>query len=144
MKTTIMKDAEVVRDWYVVDAAKKPAGRLAVAVANLLRGRGKTTYTPHVDMGDFVVVLNAAEVKLTGSKEEKKIYDKYTGFTGGLKQVTAKAVRARTPERIVRDAVKGMLPKNRLANQQIRRLKVYAGTAHPHEAQQPKVLEPII
>lgn len=144
MKTTITKDAEVVRDWYVVDAAKKPAGRLAVAVANLLRGRGKTTYTPHVDMGDFVVVLNAAEVKLTGSKEEKKIYDKYTGFTGGLKQATAKAVRARKPERIVRDAVKGMLPKNRLANQQIRRLKVYAGTEHPHAAQQPKVLEPII
>lgn len=140
MKTFMPKEADIKRDWYVVDAAGKPAGRLAVVIADVLRGRDKPTYTPHVDMGAFVVVINAEKVALTGNKEEKKIYQDYTGFSSGLKEVTAKMVRAKDPERIITQAVKGMLPNNRLSRQTMTRLKVYVGSTHPHDAQQVKEL----
>lgn len=140
MKTTLARESEVVRAWYVVDAAGQPAGRLAVKIANLLRGRNKRNYTPHTDMGDFVVVINAAQVKLTGSKEEQKIYKDYSGYPSGLKLQKAGVVRVRQPTRIVAQAVKGMLPKNNMSRQLIKRMKVYAGAEHPHAAQNPKVL----
>jgi large subunit ribosomal protein L13 len=140
MKTTVEKEAEVARAWYVVDAAGQPAGRLAVKIANLLRGRNKRTYSPHVDMGDFVVVINAAQVKLTGAKEEQKIYKSYSGYPSGLKLQKAGEVRRRQPTRIVSQAVKGMLPRNKLSRQLIKRLKVYTGAEHPHAAQSPKAL----
>jgi large subunit ribosomal protein L13 len=141
MKTFMPKEAEVSREWFVVDAANKPAGRLAVVIADVLRGRNKPTYTPHVDTGAFVIVVNAAKIKLTGNKEEKKIYQDYSGFSSGLKEQTAKEVRERNPERIIRQAVKGMLPTNRQARQTLTRLKVYAGAEHPHVAQQAQALE---
>jgi len=141
MKTTLVKDTEVTRAWYVVDAAGQPAGRLAVKLANVLRGRNKRNYTPHTDMGDFVVVINAAQVKLTGAKEEQKIYKDYSGYPSGLKLRKAAVIRVRQPTRIVAQAVKGMLPKNHMSRKLITRLKVYAGAEHPHAAQAPKVLE---
>jgi len=140
MKSYVAKDSEVSRSWYLVDATDQPVGRLAVAVANVLRGRTKPTYTPHVDTGDFVVVVNAERVKLTGRKEEQKLYQHYTGHRGGLRKEKAASVRARHPERIIQSAVKGMLPGNRLSRRVFRRLKVYAGPDHPHLAQQPEVL----
>jgi large subunit ribosomal protein L13 len=132
MKTFVPKEADVVRDWYVVDAEGKPAGRLAVAIANVLRGRNKPTYTPHVDTGAFVVVINADKVKLTGNKEEKKIYQNYSGYSSGRTETKAKDIRAKNPERIIMQAVKGMLPTNRMCRDTIKRLKVYAGPVHPH------------
>ena len=138
MKTTIPKVSEVTHDWHVVDATGKPAGRLAVEISRLLRGKHKRDYTPHVDQGDFVVVINAEQVKLTGRKEEQKIYEHYTGFASGLKRFTAATIRERNPQRIVSAAVKGMMPKNRQSRQMLTRLKVYAGSEHPHAAQQPK------
>jgi large subunit ribosomal protein L13 len=141
MKTTIAKHEEVKRQWFVVDATDKPAGRLAVKIANVLRGRTKPIYTPHVDTGDFVVVINAEKVKLTGGKEDQKIYKDFTGFPGGLKQKTARVVRAKDPGRIIHQAVKGMLPRNRSSRVIITRLKIYAGAEHPHAAQQPAVLD---
>lgn len=140
MKTTIDREQDVKRAWYLVDATGQPAGRLAVTVANVLRGKNKPTYTPHVDNGDFVVVINAEKVKLTGAKEEQKIYKHFTGFPSGLKQVPAKTVRERKPTRIITQAVRGMLPGNKQADRVFTRLKVYAGAEHPHVAQQPKVL----
>lgn len=140
MKTSIPKDADVARAWHLVDAADQPVGRLAAALAAVLRGKGKPDYTPHVDMGDFVVVINAARAKLTGEKETKKIYKHYTGYPSGLKLQTAAEVRRRHPERLIMQAVRGMLPKNHLARRQIRRLKVYPGAEHPHSAQQPQAL----
>ncbi|HOW98614.1 MAG TPA: 50S ribosomal protein L13 [Kiritimatiellia bacterium] len=140
MKTTLVRESEVVRAWHVVDAAGQPAGRLAVKIANILRGRNKRNYTPHADMGDFVVVINAAQVKLTGSKEEQKIYKDYSGYPSGLKMQKASVIRVRQPTRIVRQAVKGMLPKNHLSRKLITRLKVYAGAEHPHAAQGAKAL----
>lgn len=141
MKTFVPKEADVVREWFVVDAAGKPAGRLAVAIADVLRGRNKPTYTPHVDTGAFVVVVNAEKIKLTGNKEDKKIYQDYSGYSSGLTETTAKDIRAKNPERIITQAVKGMLPTNRMCRQTIKRLKVYAGSEHPHDAQQCQVLE---
>ncbi len=137
MKTFIPKEQEITRAWHLVDAAGRPAGRLAVEVANLLRGRGKPMYTPHVDTGDFVVVINAARVRFTGSKEEQKLYWRYTGFRGGRKTMTAAEVRAKRPQHIVEHAVKGMLPRNHLSRTMLKRLKVYAGSEHPHTAQKP-------
>jgi large subunit ribosomal protein L13 len=137
MKTTLVKESEVQRAWHVLDATDKPVGRLAVEIAKLLRGKDKTAFAPHVDMGDFVVVLNAAKVKLTGAKETKKIYSSYTLYPGGLKQKTAAQVRAKHPEFLITHAVRDMLPKNRLARTLFKRLKVYAGAEHPHSAQQP-------
>ena len=141
MKTFVPKEADVVREWLVVDAEGKPAGRLAVVIANALRGRNKPTYTPHVDTGAFVIVVNADKIKLTGNKEEKKIYQDYSGYSSGRTETKAKDIRAKNPERIIMQAVKGMLPTNRQSRQILTRLKVYAGSEHPHAAQQVKELE---
>jgi large subunit ribosomal protein L13 len=141
MTTTIVKEKDVRRSWYVVDAADKPAGRLAAGIANVLRGKLKPTYTLHVDDGDFVVVINAEKVKLTGTKEDTKIYKSFSGYPGGLKTLSARTVRARNPTRIIQQAVRGMLPKNKMNRLTVGRLKVYAGPNHPHTAQQPKPLD---
>lgn len=140
MKTTLAKNPGNERDWKVVDADGQTLGRLAVKIANVLRGRDKPTYTPHVDTGAFVVVVNAEKVKLTGRKEEQKIYQRYSGHRGGLKETKASDVRARHPERLIRSAVRGMLPHNTLNRGVFSRLKVYAGPEHPHAAQQPRVM----
>jgi large subunit ribosomal protein L13 len=138
MRTTFMaKPHEVERKWYVVDAKGKTLGRLASEVAMLLRGKHKPQFTPHVDTGDFVIVINAAQVELTGKKLEKKIYYRHSGYPGGLKAITAGDLRAKNPQRMIELAVKGMLPKNSLGRQQFKKLKVYAGSEHPHQAQQP-------
>jgi len=141
MKTFMPKEADIVREWLVVDATDKPAGRLAVVIADALRGRDKPTYTPHVDTGAFVIVVNAEKIKLTGNKEEKKIYQDFSGYNSGLKETKAKDIREKNPERIIEQAVKGMLPSNRQTRQTLKRLKVYAGPSHPHVAQQAKPLE---
>ena len=141
MKTTMVKDTDVTRAWHLLDAAGQPAGRLAATVAGLLRGRIKPDYTPHADMGDFVVVINAAKVKLTGRKEEQKFYKHYTGFPSGLKEQKAAVTRVRRPAHIVRHAVIGMLPANHLASRQLKRLKIYADDKHPHQAQPLKPYE---
>jgi large subunit ribosomal protein L13 len=141
MKTTLEILDDNQRKWFVVDATGKPAGRLAVEVATLLRGKNKITFAPHIDNGDFVVVINAEKVKLTGSKEQKKIYQNYSGYIDGLKRFTAAQVRAKNPTRIVTQAVKGMLPRNKQSRSQLKRLKVYAGPEHPHAAQKPAVFE---
>ena len=138
MKTTLPKEKDIKRTWYVLDATDKPAGRLAVKVANVLRGKTKAIYTPHVDTGDFVVVINAKKVKLTGSKEDQKVYKTFSGYPSGLKEVTAAKVREKKPELIIYHAVKNMLPKNKISVEMFRRLKVYAGSEHPHAAQQTK------
>lgn len=140
MTTTLPIESEVVKNWYVVDATDKPAGRLAVIIACYLRGKNRPDYAPHIDMGDFIVVVNAEKIKLTGDKEEKKIYKHYTGYQGGLKEFPAKFIRERNPTRIITQAVKGMLPKNKLNRKIIKRLKVYVGPNHPHEAQNPQPL----
>jgi large subunit ribosomal protein L13 len=129
------------KKWLLVDATDKSAGRLASSIAQILRGKDKPTYTPHLDTGDFVVVINADKVKLTGGKETKKIYKDYTGYPNGLKQVTAARVRATNPTRIITQAVRGMLPHNRLGRQLFTKLKVYAGSEHPHAAQQPVAVD---
>jgi len=140
-KTTLPNPDDIKRTWYVVDAAGKPLGRLAVKIANLLRGRTKPIFTPHIDTGDFVVVTNARDVKLTGTKDEQKIYHRYTGFRSGNKDTAVALVRERHPERIVEHAVKGMLPRNTMSRTIIKRLKVYAGADHPHAAQMPKTIK---
>jgi large subunit ribosomal protein L13 len=140
MKTTLAKESEVQRAWHVLDAEGQPVGRLAVKIAKLLRGKDKTAFAPHLDLGDFVVILNAAKVKFTGAKETKKIYTSYSLYPGGFKQKTAAQVRAKHPEFLIEHAVRDMLPRNRLARQLIKRLKVYAGTEHPHTAQKPQAL----
>jgi large subunit ribosomal protein L13 len=142
VKTFVQKEADVKRLWFIVDAADKTLGRLAVKIANLLRGKTKPTYTPQVDCGDFVVVINAEKVKLTGSKETQKTYSHFSGYRSGEYTLTAAAVRATHPERIIESAVHGMLPRNRsLSRAAFKRLKVYAGTNHPHAAQNPKVVD---
>lgn len=141
MKTTIPRESQIERRWLVLDAAERPLGRLAVRAAGLLRGRGKVIFTPHVDTGDFVVIVNAARVRLTGRKETRKIYQDFSGYRGGLKLKTAAEVRRKHPERMLHQAVKGMLPKNALGRQMFRRLKVYPGAEHPHAAQQPRAVE---
>jgi large subunit ribosomal protein L13 len=141
MKTVSAKKEEVQHDWYVVDATDKILGRLATQIANVLRGKNKPIFTPHVDTGDFVIVTNAEKVKLTGKKLEKKNYYRHSGYPGVFRVRTAQEVLKKKPEDIIMLAVKGMLPKNRLGSKLLTKLKVYAGKAHPHEAQQPKVLE---
>ena len=141
MKSFMAKETEIDRKWFVVDAEGKPLGRLAVAISDILRGKVKPTFTPHVDTGDFVVVVNAEKVKLTGNKEDQKVYKRYSGYRGGLREVPVARVRERHPERIIQMAVKGMLPKNNLSRQIESRLKVYAGEQHPHEAQNPQKIE---
>jgi large subunit ribosomal protein L13 len=134
------KPQEVKRDWYVVDAKGKNLGRLATEVATLLRGKHKPIYTPHTDTGDFVVVINASQVELSGKKLDKKIYYRHSGYPGGLKMMTANQMRTKRPERMIELAVKGMLPKGSLGRKQAKKLKVYAGEDHPHQAQQPMTL----
>ena len=137
MKTVSMRAQDVRRSWYVVDAENRTLGRLASAIAHRLRGKHKPEYTPHVDTGDYVVVVNAAKVRVTGSKETGKIYHRHSGYPGGLKSLSLGQLRAKRPERVIELAVKGMLPKNPLGRAMFRKLKVYAGAAHPHAAQQP-------
>lgn len=141
MKTTLPKADEISRAWLLVDADGKILGRLATKIANVLRGRTKPIYTPHIDTGDFVVVVNAEKVKLTGKKEEQKMYDRYSGYRSGLKRTKASVLRERHPERLIILAVKGMMPKNHLAKDAMKRLKVYAGSGHPHTAQNPQPVE---
>jgi large subunit ribosomal protein L13 len=141
MSTTFPRIEDVQRKWYVVDAANRPVGRMAVVVADTLRGKRKPDFTPHVDTGDFVIVINSSQAALTGDKENQKIYQSYTGFPGGQLNKPAKDVRARRPNRLVEDAVWGMLPKRRLGRQQFRRLFVYPGADHPHAAQRPLPLD---
>jgi large subunit ribosomal protein L13 len=141
MKTYQAKKEEVGHDWYLVNAEGKVLGRLAVAVANVLRGKHKPTYTPHVDTGDFIVVVNARKVSLTGRKLKNKIYYHYTGYPGGIKEMSAEKLLAKKPAEMIRMAVRGMLPKTSLGRQMLRKLKVYAGPNHPHEAQKPVSLE---
>ena len=129
------------RVWYVVDAESKTLGRLATQIANVLRGKRKPTYTPHVDVGDFVIVVNAEKVAVTGDKREKKLYWRHSGYPGGIRSRTLGDMLEKRPEEVIRKAVKGMLPRNRLARQQLRKLKVYAGPDHPHQAQKPEHLE---
>ena len=136
MKTFLPKENEITRNWYVIDATGQVLGRLAVQIANMLRGRHKPTYTPHLDCGDFIIVINAENVVLTGDKDTKKIYEDYSGFTDGRKVQTADVVRAKNSTRLISDAVEGMMPKGRLGRAQFSKLKVYAGPTHPHEAQQ--------
>ncbi len=138
MKTTLAKKETVTREWYVVDATDQVLGRLAVRIANVLRGRHRAIYTPHVDTGDFVVVINADKIRVTGKKEVQKEYMSFSGWMGGAKYRKLSDYREKKPEFIIQHAVKGMLPKNRLADQMMTRLKLYAGSEHPHEAQQPK------
>ncbi|MBA2320015.1 MAG: 50S ribosomal protein L13 [Deltaproteobacteria bacterium] len=141
MNTTYSaKTGEVARNWYVVDATGQTVGRLASRIATVLRGAHKPQFTPHIDTGDFVVVINAEKVELTGRKLDQKFYYHYTGYPGGLKGISARALRDTDPERMLRQAVEGMLPKNRLARQLITKLKVYAGAEHPHRAQVPQTL----
>ena len=141
MKTTMAKANEVDRRWYVIDAEGKVLGRLATEVANILRGKNKPIYTPHVDTGDYVIVINAEKVKLTGSKWDDKIHAYHTGYPGGRREVAYKEIREKHPERVIEYAVKGMLPKSRLGRSMFTKLKVYAGSEHPHAAQQPENYE---
>ncbi|MDY0300351.1 MAG: 50S ribosomal protein L13 [Trichlorobacter sp.] len=140
MKTEVAKKEQVTHQWFVVDAENIVLGRLATRIADVLRGKHKPIYTPSVDTGDFVVVLNADKIALTGNKAADKTYYSHSGFPGGIKSVTAGELLEKKPEELIRKAVKGMLPKNKLARQMIKKLKVYAGGAHPHEAQQPQQL----
>ena len=138
MRTYSAKSGEIDRKWFVVDASQYELGRLATRIATVLRGKHKPTFTPHVDTGDFVVVVNASEVRLSGNKIDQKKYYRYSGYPGGLRAHVARDVRETDPERMLRQAVKGMLPKNRLSRQLIKKLKVYGGATHPHSAQKPQ------
>ncbi|MBM4207152.1 MAG: 50S ribosomal protein L13 [Gammaproteobacteria bacterium] len=141
MKTFSAKPAEVRRDWYVIDAEGKTLGRLASEVAKRLRGKHKPEYTPHVDTGDYIIVINAEKIGVTGAKEKDKLYQHHTGYIGNLKTVSLGKLRKTFPDRIINTAVKGMLPNNPLGRAMFKKLKVYAGPKHDHQAQQPKVLE---
>ncbi len=141
MKSFIAKPHEVERKWYVVDAEGKTLGRLTSEVASILRGKHKPIYTPHVDTGDYVIIVNAEKVEVTGKKRQQKMYRHHTGFPGGLKEFTFEKMLEKKPEEIVSHAVKGMLPKGKLGRQMFKKLKVYCGPDHKHEAQKPEVLE---
>ncbi len=141
MKTYVANSATRERNWVVVDASGQTLGRLATQIASTLRGKGKPEYTPHVDTGDFVVVVNAEKIVVTGNKRTEKRYYRHSGYPGGLRSRTLEEMLDRRPEEVIRKAVKGMLPKNRLARKQLTKLKVYAGPDHPHQAQQPRPME---
>jgi large subunit ribosomal protein L13 len=141
MKTYQAKKEELEQKWYLVNAEGKVLGRLATELVKILKGKNKPTYTPHLDTGDFVIVINAGKVTLTGKKMKDKIYYHHTGYPGGIKEMNAEKLLAKKPTEMIRMAVKGMLPKNSLGRQMIRKLKIYAGTNHPHEAQKPISLE---
>ena len=140
-RTWNAKPGEIERRWYLVDAEGKTLGRLATQIADTLRGKAKPQYTPHVDTGDFVVVVNAEKIRVTGNKLDAKLYYRHSGYPGGLKSRPLRDELERRPTEVIRKAVKGMLPRNRLARQQLTKLKVYAGPDHPHEAQAPQALE---
>ena len=137
MKTYLAKVGEIKREYLLFEASEMPVGRLAVRIANALRGKDKPTYTPHIDTGAFVIVINAEKAVFTGHKEERKIYQDYTGYSSGLREATAAEIRASHPERLIKDAVWGMMPHGRLGRAQFAKLKVYAGAEHPHTAQKP-------
>lgn len=141
MKTFSAKAHEVKRDWYIIDASNKVLGRVATEIARRLRGKHKAEYTPHVDTGDYIVVINAEKIAVTGRKFKEKIYYRHSGFPGGIKSISFDKLQEKNPTRIIELAVKGMLPKNILGREMYRKLKVYAGNEHPHTAQQPKQLE---
>lgn len=140
MSTQVAKESDLQRSWFVVDLEDKVLGRAATEIARVLRGKHKAIYTPSVDAGDFVIVLNADKVKLTGNKLAAKMYHRHTGYPGGLRSINAEKLLQSKPEELIKKAVKGMLPKNKLGRQMFRKLKVYAGSEHPHAAQQPKEL----
>ena len=141
MKTYVATPADRERNWVLVDAKGQTLGRLATQIADVLRGKRKPTYTPHCDVGDFVVVINAEQISVTGNKRAEKLYHRHSGYPGGLKSRTLEQMLDRRPEEVLRLAVKGMLPRNRLARKQITKLKIYAGPEHPHAAQKPEPLE---
>ena len=141
MKTFVAKENEVKKDWYLVDAENKILGRLATQIAMRLRGKHKPVFTPHADTGDFIVVINAEKIALTGKKWDKKIYYRHSGYIGGLKEISAKKLLEKKPEDVLRFAVRGMLPKNSLGRRQLKKLKIYTGSDHPHQAQQLEALE---
>ena len=138
IKTYSPKQEDIRREWFVIDAKDQTLGRLASQVAVLLRGKHKPMFTPHMDTGDFVIIVNADKIRVTGKKLDQKVYYRYSGYPGGVKARTLREQLARNPERVIRLAVRGMLPKNRLGRHMIRKLKIYAGDKHPHQAQQPK------
>ena len=140
MKTQVAKKEEVTREWYLVDGENLVLGRIATRIANVLRGKNKPIFTPSVDTGDFVIVVNAEKIALTGNKFADKMYYSHSGYPGGIKSISAGKLLEKKPEEIIRKAVKGMLPKNKLARHMLNKLKVYAGPEHPHKAQQPKAL----
>ena len=139
MKSYIAKAGDIQHNWYVIDAEGKTLGKLAAETAMILRGKKKPTYTPHMDCGDYVVVINAEKICVTGKKESDKIYKRHTGYPGGLREMTLAEMRAKKPEEIIRHAVKGMMPKGKLGRDMFKKLKVYAGPEHPHAAQKPEV-----
>jgi large subunit ribosomal protein L13 len=139
-RTYTPKAGEINREWFIVDAEGQTLGRLASQIAAVLRGKTKPTYAPHMDTGDFVIVINAEKIQVTGKKETEKFYYRHSGYPGGLRATSVRDMRQRFPDRIIRNAVKGMLPRNTLGEQQLTKLKVYAGSEHPHAAQQPKPL----
>lgn len=141
MKTYVAKPSNIERNWLIVDAKDQRLGRLATRIADNLRGKTKTVYTPHIDTGDFVIVINASRIAVTGRKMDNKIYYRHTGYPGGLKQRTLAEMMDRNPEEVIRLAVKGMLPKNRLGRAQLKKLKIYAGPEHPHAAQNPEEMQ---
>lgn len=141
MKTISAKEQDIQRDWYVIDAQGQTLGRLATRIATILRGKHKPVYTPHVDCGDYVIVVNAEKVHVTGQKLTQKKYYRHSGYPGGLKQITLRDQLQKFPGRVIEAAVRGMLPKNRLGRRMFKKLKVYAGPDHPHQAQQPKLIE---
>ena len=141
MTTVSMRDQDVERSWWVIDAENQTLGRLATEIAHRLRGKHKPEYTPHVDTGDYIIVVNADKVRVTGKKETDKIYWRHSGYPGGIRGTSVATLREKHPERIIENAVKGMLPKNPLGRAMYRKLKVYAGAEHPHAAQQPTTLE---
>ncbi len=140
MKTFVPRSENIVRDWYVVDVENKVLGRVATQIANVLRGKNKPLFSPSVDTGDFVIVVNAEKIALTGNKLADKVYYSHSGFPGGIKSITAGKLMEKKAEDLIRKAVKGMLPKNKLASQMLKKLKIYTGSNHPHSAQQPKTL----
>ncbi|MES2504182.1 MAG: 50S ribosomal protein L13 [Myxococcota bacterium] len=140
MKTPSISEKEITRQWFLVDATDAVVGRLASRIASVLKGKHKAIYTPHLDTGDFVVVVNADKARFTGKKEQEKLYWHYTGFPGGERSITPAAQRDRHPERVMLSAIKGMLPKGPLGREMLKKLKVYVGTEHPHAAQQPKTI----
>ena len=140
MKTLVAKKEDVTRDWYLVDAENLVLGRMATQIANVLRGKNKPTFTPSVDTGDFVIVVNADKIALTGNKLSDKMYYSHSGYPGGIKSINAGKLQVKKPGEIIKHAVKGMLPKNKLARHMLSKLKIYSGPVHPHKAQQPKPL----